>query len=99
MSSVELPDDNEKSLSSASTSPCPSPVSAQSFFFNNQYYNCKRPVFRDSPTYDGPALYFARPVTLPLFSPLLHGRVRSSWVPYKVTPSEESVFHEGLTIV
>lgn len=26
MSSVELPDDNEKSLSSASTSPCPSPV-------------------------------------------------------------------------
>ncbi|XP_054257592.1 uncharacterized protein LOC128982675 [Macrosteles quadrilineatus] len=25
MSSVELPDDNEKSLSSASTSPCPSP--------------------------------------------------------------------------
>ncbi|XP_042882616.1 SH3 and cysteine-rich domain-containing protein-like isoform X7 [Penaeus japonicus] len=27
MSSVELPDDNEKSLSSASTSPCPSPVS------------------------------------------------------------------------
>lgn len=29
MSSVDLPDDNEKSLSSASTSPCPSPVSAQ----------------------------------------------------------------------
>lgn len=29
MSSVELPDDNEKSLSSASTSPCPSPVSEQ----------------------------------------------------------------------
>ncbi|XP_042220761.1 SH3 and cysteine-rich domain-containing protein 3-like isoform X16 [Homarus americanus] len=27
MSSVELPDENEKSLSSASTSPCPSPVS------------------------------------------------------------------------
>ncbi|KAB7502726.1 SH3 and cysteine-rich domain-containing protein 3 [Armadillidium nasatum] len=27
MSSVELPDDNEKSFSSASTSPCPSPVS------------------------------------------------------------------------
>lgn len=27
MSSVELPDDTEKSLSSASTSPCPSPVS------------------------------------------------------------------------
>ncbi|GFW64625.1 uncharacterized protein TNCV_700311 [Trichonephila clavipes] len=27
MSSVDLPDDNEKSLSSASTSPCPSPVS------------------------------------------------------------------------
>ncbi|KAE9534935.1 hypothetical protein AGLY_008227 [Aphis glycines] len=26
MSSVELPDDNDKSLSSASTSPCPSPV-------------------------------------------------------------------------
>lgn len=26
MSSVELPDDNEKSVSSASTSPCPSPV-------------------------------------------------------------------------
>lgn len=26
MSSVELPDDNEKSPSSASTSPCPSPV-------------------------------------------------------------------------
>lgn len=26
MSSVDLPDDNEKSLSSASTSPCPSPV-------------------------------------------------------------------------
>lgn len=29
MSSVELPDENEKSLSSASTSPCPSPVSMQ----------------------------------------------------------------------
>lgn len=29
MSSVDLPDDNEKSLSSASTSPCPSPASAQ----------------------------------------------------------------------
>ena len=28
MSSVELPDDNEKSVSSASTSPCPSPVSS-----------------------------------------------------------------------
>ncbi|KAG0694360.1 SH3 and cysteine-rich domain-containing protein 3 [Chionoecetes opilio] len=27
MNSVELPDENEKSLSSASTSPCPSPVS------------------------------------------------------------------------
>jgi len=52
MSSVELPDDNEKSLSSASTSPCPSPVSAQSealtyVLFNYQYYNCKRPTFRD----------------------------------------------------
>ncbi|GJQ87480.1 hypothetical protein Trydic_g19239 [Trypoxylus dichotomus] len=29
MSSVELPDDNEKSPSSASTSPCPSPVGAK----------------------------------------------------------------------
>ncbi|XP_077500250.1 SH3 and cysteine-rich domain-containing protein isoform X5 [Amblyomma americanum] len=29
MSSVDLPDDNEKSLSSASTSPCPSPASMQ----------------------------------------------------------------------
>ncbi|KRT82196.1 hypothetical protein AMK59_4591, partial [Oryctes borbonicus] len=29
MSSVELPDDNEKSPSSASTSPCPSPVAAK----------------------------------------------------------------------
>lgn len=26
MSSVELPDEHDKSLSSASTSPCPSPV-------------------------------------------------------------------------
>lgn len=33
MSSVELPDENEKSLSSASTSPCPSPVSAQRQIF------------------------------------------------------------------
>ncbi|KAK9718752.1 hypothetical protein QE152_g23010 [Popillia japonica] len=30
MSSVELPDDNEKSPSSASTSPCPSPVAGKS---------------------------------------------------------------------
>lgn len=29
MSSVELPDDNEKSPSSASTSPCPSPVAGK----------------------------------------------------------------------
>lgn len=29
MSSVELPDENDKSLSSASTSPCPSPVNSQ----------------------------------------------------------------------
>ena len=29
MSSVEMPDDNEKSVSSASTSPCHSPVSNQ----------------------------------------------------------------------
>jgi hypothetical protein len=34
MSSVELPDDNEKSLSSASTSPCPSPVIGH-FCFRN----------------------------------------------------------------
>lgn len=36
MSSVELPDDNEKSLSSASTSPCPSPVIFQPST-NNQH--------------------------------------------------------------
>lgn len=35
MSSVELPDDNDKSLSSASTSPCPSPVR----YSQVQYYN------------------------------------------------------------
>ena len=35
MSSVELPDDNDKSPSSASTSPCPSPVGANKVCINN----------------------------------------------------------------
>lgn len=80
MSSVELPDDNEKSLSSASTSPCPSPVSAESgalthSLFNPQCYTYKlrlrltsgvcRPLFRDCLRYT-----MVRCTCFPFCSPL-----------------------------
>ena len=52
MSSVELPDDNEKSVSSASTSPCPSPVSYNLYLYRiwkylyaNILYNSKLRCF------------------------------------------------------
>ena len=48
MSSVELPDDNEKSLSSASTSPCPSPVSKVSYVFCYQLIKFSAKVCRTS---------------------------------------------------
>jgi len=51
-----------------------------------------------SPIYGTPAFHFGSPLALPLLSTLVHRRVRSSWVRFRIAPREESMFHKSLTV-